>query len=81
MNLAERDPKLSHEPFCEALESSFIEHYGGTVERETLSLNSAGQQNAIVQSNYERLKSWDWLYGQCPEFKYSIDHKFSWGMT
>jgi lipoate-protein ligase A len=52
MNLADRDPNLSHEPFCEALESSFIEYYGGTVERETLSISSAGQQNAIVQNNY-----------------------------
>ena len=31
--------------------------------------------------NYQRLSNWDWLYGECPEFKYTIDHKFSWGFT
>lgn len=39
------------------------------------------RENAIINQNYERLRSWDWLYGQCPEFKYSIDNKFEWGMT
>lgn len=38
-------------------------------------------ENGTIKDNYERLKSWDWLYGQCPEFKYSIDKKFNWGMT
>ena len=39
------------------------------------------KSNEVVCANYERLKSWEWLYGQCPEFKYTIDHKFEWGMT
>lgn len=38
-------------------------------------------ENGTIKDNYERLKSWDWLYGQCPEFNYSIDKKFNWGMT
>jgi lipoate-protein ligase A len=39
------------------------------------------RENAVINTNYERLRSWEWLYGQCPEFKYSIDRKFEWGMT
>jgi lipoate---protein ligase len=39
------------------------------------------RENGTINGNYERLRSWEWLYGQCPEFKYSIDHKFDWGMT
>jgi lipoate---protein ligase len=38
-------------------------------------------ENETIRANYERLKSWDWLYGHCPEFKYTIDNKFAWGMT
>ena len=38
-------------------------------------------ENETLRANYERLKSWDWLFGQCPEFKYTIDNKFVWGMT
>jgi lipoate---protein ligase len=81
MNLSELYPTLSHEPFCKELESAFQQHYNGTVEREVLEFEQLREKNAVINSNYERLKSWEWLYGQCPEFKYSIDRKFDWGMT
>ena len=34
-----------------------------------------------MKKNYERLKSWEWIYGECPYFSYTIEHKFTWGLT
>lgn len=33
-----------------------------------------------MKTNFERLKSWEWLYGECPYFKYTIEKKFPWGL-
>ena len=49
------------------------------VERETIELDNI-KENETINANYERLKSWDWLYGECPYFKYTIEKKFDWGL-
>lgn len=35
----------------------------------------------FVNTNFQRLKSWDWLYGECPYFKQTIEKKFNWGLV
>lgn len=32
-----------------------------------------------VSRGMEELRSWDWTYGQTPEFSYSVTHQFDWG--
>ena len=80
MNLNEEYPNINHDNFCREVEKVFQEHYG-EVEKETLEYEKLKKENPTINANYERLKSWEWLYGECPEFKYSIDNKFEWGMT
>lgn len=81
MNLHDEYPEISHDLYCKELEQEFGKHYQCTPEREILNYSQILKENETVSTNYERLKSWQWLYGQCPEFKYTIDKKFDWGMT
>ena len=37
-------------------------------------------KNKEISDNYDRLSSWEWLYGESPDFKYSIEKKFNWGL-
>jgi len=34
-----------------------------------------------IKKNFERLKGWQWRFGECPSFKYSIEKKFPWGLV
>ena len=37
--------------------------------------------NPLIRHTYEELKSWDWLYGQTPEFSHTLSGSFDWGQV
>ena len=32
-----------------------------------------------IRRGMEELKTWDWAYGQTPEFTYTLERTFGWG--
>lgn len=81
INLKQICPELDHEKFVPHLIDSFIEYHGrNEVTEEQISLDKLEGEKNVISLNYERLKSWDWIYGECPYFKYSIEKKFGWGL-
>jgi lipoate-protein ligase A len=78
---------LAHSDFAEAVISEFGSIYGagsrGTIdvttveEAETKTGKTAGYEK--IWKGVDELKSWDWTYGQTPEFENRIEGELSFG--
>lgn len=44
------------------MEKSFSNHYGSKINKEIINLEDMKQNKDVIE-NYERLKSWDWIFG------------------
>lgn len=78
-NLREWDPYLDHQSFFDAVADQFIHVYGG--DRKEVHLVDEGElkTNDYVKNSYEELQSWEWQWGQTPEFTIQIKGDFTWG--
>jgi len=78
-NLRQHKPNVSHEDFVHAVVREFQDHYG---IRETINWVDEGSDcegiEEIRKGMYE-LTTWDWAFGQTPEFTYAPEYRFSWG--
>lgn len=77
-NLREWDPYLDHQSFFDAVADQFIHVYGGRKEVHLVD-ESELKINDYVKNSYEELQSWDWQWGQTPEFTIQVKGNFSWG--
>ncbi|KAF7352307.1 Lipoyltransferase and lipoate-protein ligase [Mycena venus] len=91
-NLQQTSPHIGHDVFVNAVVDEFQREYGldkadnrtqyvDDSARTLLSLDDDGSGRTLeyVDNGVAELKSWDWLYGQTPEFAYSIEQGFPWG--
>jgi len=84
VNLQSIDPAITHDKFCEALTSAFLEHHGvsasssqatvETVDHETL------RHDRELSSIYEGLRDWEWRFGSTPPFTHEMETRFDWGV-
>ena len=77
-NLNEFNSSVTVEILIDALKESFENHFGKIESYKCLD-ESALNENVFVKEEFERLISWDWLYGKTPEFTDSYKNHFSWG--
>ena len=77
-NLSEIVPEVSHPAVVRALVESFEEFYGAKAEVENLSLESLGKIPEL-KNQFDRLSSFDWLYGRTLEFTQQMDDYLSLG--
>lgn len=90
-NLTQLAPNgLDHDSFSGAIISSFRKVYsvprtevvqvpGEMIEDTWLAL--ATEVQAYIHTQETDLRSWEWLYGQTPEFTQTLDHSFAWGFV
>ncbi|EAS66406.1 lipoate--protein ligase [Photobacterium angustum] len=78
INLNELLPNIDHESVCKAITASFFAHYGECVDIEYISPESLPDLPGFTQK-YQQQASWDWNFGNTPQFMHSIDERFSWG--
>ncbi|KAJ7739847.1 Lipoyltransferase and lipoate-protein ligase [Mycena metata] len=71
-NLQQSTPHIEHSVFARAVEREFRREYTQLIDQST----STG---SYIENGITELKSWDWLYGQTPEFTYTISETFAWG--
>ncbi|KIM54037.1 hypothetical protein SCLCIDRAFT_1222336 [Scleroderma citrinum Foug A] len=78
-NLVGSNPGLMHEAFVEAVIRSFREEYG--VDDEPCIVDETPEYigDEYFKAGMAELPSWDWAYGQTPEFEYAIERNFGWG--
>ncbi|KAG7097479.1 hypothetical protein E1B28_004821 [Marasmius oreades] len=77
-NLQQFISGLSHKAFMDAVVKEFRKEYGSLGEAQTVREESWRDLDYIKRGMAE-LPSWEWAYGQTPEFAYSVTHEFSWG--
>jgi len=80
-NLRAYSYTIDHQQFCEAVIEEFFEahNHGNAVEPTVFAKNDLSNLPEDVVKSREELTSWDWIYGQTPEFTHDIDMEFSWG--
>lgn len=78
LNLTEISPNIDHPKFVDALVNAFFEFYQARCDIEYLD-NDALQTIDSLQAYYQKLKSWDWIFGKTPHFKNRLKERFSWG--
>ncbi|BGP13163.1 hypothetical protein JCM10213v2_001082 [Rhodosporidiobolus nylandii] len=77
-NLREWSSEISHERFVEVVAKEFASKYNVREEITRID-DSEAERNSYVREVVDELKSWDWQYGQTPEFTHSISGSFPWG--
>lgn len=78
INLNELLPNIDHESVCKAITASFFTHYGEHVDLEYISPENLPDLPGFKEK-YQQQASWDWNFGNTPQFMHSLDERFSWG--
>lgn len=82
MNLGEVSSELngegSHERICSALIQAFFETHGSECPIETLD-HSTLEKIETLKSTYEEFASWEWRFGNAPQFQLELTEYLSWG--
>ncbi|KAK0190428.1 hypothetical protein F5146DRAFT_1102839 [Armillaria mellea] len=78
-NLRQHNVNISHEQFCKAAISEFRRVYDVNEDAQHISENTDLVDLDDVHKGVTELSSWEWGYGQTPEFTYTKDVVFEWG--
>ncbi|KAF9145453.1 Biotin/lipoate A/B protein ligase [Linnemannia schmuckeri] len=83
--LRESSFTIDHLSFCEATRTEFLKRYAYDTWRQNLE----GEPIVVDQKMIEGMeavkairddmKTWEWMYGQTPEFSYQLEKTFPWG--
>jgi lipoate-protein ligase A len=77
-NLADVNSEITHLALCEKIIQNFFKTYQTTCEIEILDqayLASIPQ----LSEHYERIKDWNWRFGEAPAFTQQMSEWFTWG--
>jgi len=80
-NLQQFSPIISHDTFSDAVVRAFREEFNIDQESQPYIAEQDEETMSIeyIRKGMAELPSWDWAYGQTPEFTYSIQKVFGWG--
>ncbi|KAK0207028.1 hypothetical protein DFS33DRAFT_1256079 [Desarmillaria ectypa] len=78
-NLRQHDANITHEQFCKAAISEFCRTYDVNEEVQHMNENTDLVDLDDVHRGVTELSSWEWAYGQTPEFTYTKSVVFEWG--
>ncbi|KAJ7248486.1 hypothetical protein C8J57DRAFT_1189735 [Mycena rebaudengoi] len=77
-NLQQFSSTIEHTVFARAVVDEFRkEHFLDEKTHPIADESSADPQ--YIEEGVTELKSWDWLYGQTPQFTYTLEKHFPWG--
>jgi lipoate-protein ligase A len=81
MNLCDYLPDLSVNIVKEAVSKAFKEEYGGSSEEIFFSDHdrSIWPTDPVFRNIIARNSSWEWCYGETPDFDVSLRNRFAWG--
>ncbi|PSV04292.1 lipoate--protein ligase [Photobacterium leiognathi subsp. mandapamensis] len=77
-NLSDINPDIHHDNVCEAFKEAFFTHYGERVEVEYISPENLPDMPGFSEK-YQNQSSWEWNFGNTPQFMHSMDERFTWG--
>jgi len=81
-NLCKFDASVTHEAFTDAVVGEFRSEY--RISDDDPRCVVSGDEEALTSIDYmskgmAELPSWEWSFGQTPEFTYTVSHSFPWG--
>lgn len=77
-NLKSLREDIDHHIFVEALIAEYLHHYSGRSEVERLETSHLESLEPL-RIYYEKLRSWDWIYGKTPSFETTWKERLSFG--
>ncbi|KAJ1921410.1 hypothetical protein H4219_000727 [Mycoemilia scoparia] len=83
VNLRDYSWTIDHATFCNSVKLEFVKQFGTSqdiVEEVVWDETLIDVVDEIKQER-DKLKTWDWLYGQTPEFTYTLSNTFDWGQV
>ena len=76
VNLSEYNPELDISTMVDALIDSFKEIYGDTTDIRN---GEEGIDPILLDELHDKYSSWEWRFGETPNFDIEFDTRFSWG--
>jgi lipoate-protein ligase A len=83
LNLKDKFPHITNELIHDSLINQFLKYHNVTKqETEIISLSDEkNNEDQQINDLYNHYNSWEWKYGECPEFTNSLCYKFEWGLV
>ncbi|RCI04486.1 Biotin/lipoate A/B protein ligase [Rhizopus stolonifer] len=78
-NLRNYSYTVDHQQFCESVLSEFITSYNDGIPVQPIVFNKDSSLPKQIEATRQELRTWDWIYGQTPEFTNTLEHQFKWG--
>lgn len=79
LNLQDLNANISHESLTEKIIQKFFDEYQATCPIEILDHQYLKSIPELL-GHYERLKDWNWRFGEAPSFSHQMAEYFSWGL-
>ncbi|KIY73905.1 Lipoyltransferase and lipoate-protein ligase [Cylindrobasidium torrendii FP15055 ss-10] len=77
-NLQRHNIATTHDAFCDSMIAVFRDEYS---DASPVRYVSEKDDNEDIRKGMNEMKSWNWAYGQTPEFTYTIQQEFPWGVV
>ncbi|EQC46323.1 lipoate--protein ligase [Bacteriovorax sp. Seq25_V] len=77
-NLSAVNSDVTHESLSQAIIEEFFKFYGSECEIEHLDYEYLKSVPALNEY-YEKLKDWNWRFGETPKFTHFMEERFVWG--
>ncbi|CAO3640939.1 unnamed protein product [Mucor hiemalis] len=78
-NLRDYSFTVDHQQFCESVLAEFVTAYNDGIPVEPIIFDRNSPLPNAVNETRQELKTWDWIYGQTPEFTNTAETDFNWG--
>ncbi|KAI8645237.1 hypothetical protein BD408DRAFT_412031 [Parasitella parasitica] len=78
-NLRDYSFTVDHQQFCESVLAEFVDAYNDGMAVEPIKFDQRTDLPNKVKETRQELKTWDWIYGQTPEFTNTMETDFEWG--
>ncbi|MDO6405667.1 MULTISPECIES: lipoate--protein ligase A [Pantoea] len=77
-NLIELMPDISYAKICDAVTQSWFAYYQDQCQPEFISPEALPDLPGFAEQ-FAKQSSWEWNFGQAPDFSHLLDQRFSWG--
>ena len=82
LNLNEKFPHLDKEIVFNQIQKDFLAYHKADLNFEKIELEDENYCKVDkIKDLFKYYNSWQWKYGECPEFTNSLTHKFDWGLV
>jgi lipoate-protein ligase A len=80
INLKELNSEINHEAICKKIIQNFFNEYQDNCPIEILD-HKYLQTIPELLNHYNRIKDWNWRFGEAPSFSHQMSEYFSWGLV